>query len=356
MATELLLAGYLGCGNLGDDAMMLGFAHALGNDYPVRVLSGNPEETYRFYGYNAVQRKDMRQVEDAIKRCDALVFPGGSIFQDVTSVFSVRYYASLVSMAKKAGKKVFLLGQGVGPLTNILGKRMAAGAFNSADAISVRDPMSIQTLKSIGVTKGAKVTADCALLLPQPRTNESEVAFNVGGMGSVGIAPRPLGKKDDVAGFFGEVCRLLYQSGTVPVLIEMDHEEDGPLINEIHKKQGGRIPQIRGLQTPMQFQERVRRMESVIAMRLHAGVLATTVGIPPLMVSYDPKVTAFAKLLELSPALPFENLTPARLFDAFTSFAKDRERNAKILERKREELIKLAMENVAIVRDQLRAA
>jgi polysaccharide pyruvyl transferase CsaB len=352
---RLLLAGYIGCGNLGDDAMMLGFTHGLA-DYDITVMAGSPEEIHRLYGFDVVPRKDGKAVEAAIKKCDALVFPGGSIFQDVTSVFSVKYYSDLVNDAKKAGKKVLILGQGVGPLTNMFGKRMAASAFNAADAISVRDPQSIQTLKDLGVKKNVRLTADCAFLLPQPQQNEDEAAYSVGGMKSIGLAPRPLDKKADVVGLFGELCRLMYQSGTMPVLVEMDKEEDGPLIEEIHKKQGGRIPQIRKLQTPMQFQQRIRRMEAVVAMRLHAGILATTVGVPSLMVSYDPKVAAFSKMIEIATALPMEGLTATRLFDAFTAFMKDRERNGKILERKREEMIKLAQLNMEIVRDQVRTS
>ena len=335
--------------------MMLGFAHGL-PDYEINVLAGSPEEIHRNYGFNATPRKDNKAVEAAIKQCDALVFPGGSIFQDVTSVFSVKYYNDLVSDAKKAGKKVLILGQGVGPLTNMFGKRMAASAFNAADAISVRDPQSLQTLKDLGVKKHARVTADCAFLLPQPPQNEDEEAYNVGGMKSIGLAPRPLDKKTDVSGLFGELCRLMYQSGTMPVLVEMDREEDGPLIEEIHKKQGGRIPQIRKLQTPMQFQQRIRRVEAVVAMRLHAGILAATVGVPSLMVSYDPKVAAFAKLIGIASPLPLEGLTATRLFDAFTAFMKDKDRNAKILERKSEEMRKLAEVNIEIVREQVRSS
>ncbi|MEZ0326470.1 MAG: polysaccharide pyruvyl transferase CsaB [Fimbriimonas sp.] len=352
---RILLAGYLGSGNLGDDAMMLGFTHGL-QDQDVTVMTGNPEETNRLYGFDVVARKDSKAVDAAIKQCDALVFPGGSIFQDVTSVFSVKYYADLVSDAKKAGKKVFLLGQGVGPLNSFFGKRMAASAFGAADAISVRDPQSMQALKDIGVQKNVRLTADSAFLLPQPHQGDDEQSFSVGNMKSIGIAPRPLDKKTDVSGLFAELCKLMYQSGTMPVLIEMDSQEDGPLIEEIHKKGGGRIPQIRKLGTPMNYQMRVRRMEALIAMRLHAGVLGATVGIPALMVSYDPKVTAFAKMMEMSPALPMEGLTATRLFDAFTSFMKDRERNGKILERKRAEMIKLAQGNLEIVREQLRSA
>src|SRR6185312_173871 len=116
------------------------------------------------------------------------------------------------------------------------------------------------------------------------------------GMKTIGISAKPLDKKTDVAGLFGEFCRLMFQSGHMPVLLEMDKEEDRQLLDEISKKQGGRIPDLRKLTTPMQVQQRIDRMDAVVSMRLHAGILATTVGVPSLMVSYDPKVTAFAKL------------------------------------------------------------
>ena len=341
MAGNLLLAGYIGCGNLGDDAIALGFVQGLGNSgYDINVMSGRPEETNRLYGFSVTDRKDFKAIENSIAECDALIFPGGSIFQDATSVRSVTYYSKLVSMAKKAKKKVLLLGQGVGPVTSFFGKRMTAGAFNDADVISVRDPESAQVLKDLGVRKSARLTADMAFLLPPVQLTDDIQGFTVGNMKTVGISARPLDKKTDVATLFGEFCRLLYTSGSMPVLIEMDKEEDGPLIAEIAKKQGGKIPDIRKLTTPMQLQQRFLRMDSIVAMRLHAGILATTVGIPPLMVSYDPKVTAFAKAMDLGTPLSIQGLTAQRLMDSFTSFQKDRERNARIVERKRDELRK----------------
>jgi polysaccharide pyruvyl transferase CsaB len=355
LAGKLLLAGYIGCGNLGDDAIALGFVQGLGNSgYDITVMSGRPEETNRLYGFSVVDRRDFKQIEVAINQCDALIFPGGSIFQDSTSVKSVAYYSKLVTMAKKAKKKILLLGQGVGPLDNFLSKRMAASAFNDADVISVRDPESMQTLKSIGVRAAARMTADLAFLLPTVEAREDVQGFTVGNMKTVGISARPMDRKTDVIGIFGDFCRLLYQNGSMPVLIEMDRDEDGPLIAEIAKRQGGKIPDLRKMTTPMQLQQRFLRMDSIVAMRLHAGILAATCGIPPLMVSYDPKVAAFSKMMDLGSPLTIQGLTAQRLYDTFVSFQKDRDRNARIVERKRDEMRKLAELNIELVRTTVR--
>ncbi len=351
MAGRLLLAGYIGAGNFGDDAVMLGLVHGLRTSgYEFAALSGNPEETFRLYAIRAFPRRDDKYIKEAIDLCDALVFPGGSIFQDATSVASVFYYEKLVSMAKKAGKKVLLLGQGVGPLNNFLAKRQALKAFNAADAVTVRDPGALQALKDLGYRRPATVTADSAFLLPPPAASSESDGFNVGSMKTVGLAPRPVREKGrDVSSLFGEFSRLLYQSGSMPVLITMDRIEDTPLIDEISKKQGGKVPDLRRLSSPMQIQQRLSRMESVVAMRLHAGILAATVGVPALMISYDPKITGYARTMEMGNALGMEGLTATRLLDAFVSFQKDHARNLKILERKREEQIRAAEGNVEIV-------
>lgn len=356
MATRVLLAGYLGSGNLGDDAILLGFVNGLAETgIHVSVLSGHPEETNRYYGLPAIQRRDFPAIEKAIADCDALVFPGGSIFQDKTSVRSVYYYSKLVQLAKKARKKVVLVGQGVGPLNTFFGKRLAAKAFGLADAIAVRDPASVNTLRELGVRKPIKVAADLAFLLPPPvsQSGQAEEGFGVGNMKTVAIAPRPL-KGHDVAGIIADFCRLLYQSGTLPVLLPMDRNEDLPLILEISKRQGGKIPDMKGLETPVDVQRRLGRMEAVVAMRLHGGILSATVDVPPLMVSYDPKVAAFARTLDIGSAVGLEHLTGARLFESFTGFFRDRDRNSRLLERKRQELFNLAQQNIELVRDTVR--
>lgn len=354
MPAKLLMAGYLGCGNQGDDAVLLGLSHELGKlGHDISVLSGSPEETHRLYGFAARPRRDMAAVQDAIDASDALVFPGGSIFQDVTSVRSVYYYTTIIKMAKKAGKKVILVGQGVGPLSRFLGKRWAAAAFQLADGVGVRDPASAQAIRSLGVNRPITVGGDSALLMPVPADSGESEGFTVGGMRTVGIAPRPIKGKTDVAGLFGEACKLMMGVGLMPVLMAMDREEDPALILEISKRQGGKVPDLRKLQTPMQYQQRMARMDLVVAMRLHAAILATTVGTPSYCVSYDPKVQAFAKLLGLGNAAQIETLQPRQLVEQVQSLMKDLPKHQATVARKRSELVKQAEENVGLIREIL---
>lgn len=358
MSTRILLCGYFGCGNLGDDAILVGLSESLADlDVEFTMLSGSPEETFRLYGMRSVPRMDLKAVQAAILESDYVVFPGGSIFQDVTSVRSAGYYNSLISRAKKAHKKVFLLGQGVGPLNSFLGKRFAVGAFNMADEVVVRDPGSLTLLQKLGVRRPVRVGADMGFLMPPPPDQTEDTSYQVGSMRTIGISPRPFGKNvKGIRQLFADLAKRLYGANLMPVMIEMDQNEDGPLIYEIGKILGGKVPDIRKMSTPMQVQQRMARMEAVIAMRLHAGILAASVGVPPYMISYDPKVTALAKLLEIAPAPPIEGLTADRLFDTFMAFLKDRDRNVKIVERKREELKRAAYVNVEVLRASLTGA
>ncbi|MBS1709043.1 MAG: polysaccharide pyruvyl transferase CsaB [Armatimonadetes bacterium] len=345
-----MIAGYFGCGNLGDDAILLGFLEGI-KDLPhqVTLLSGAPEETYRNYKVPSVPRRDQKLCADAIQKCDALVFAGGSIFQDVSSIGSPMYYGGLIKKAKDLGKKVILLSQGVGPLNNLVGRTVSTQAFNRADIIAVRDPASVALLRKLGVKTRIELTADLAFLIPPPLARSEPNSFGVGSMRTVGLAPRPFGKKNDVVLLFGELARLLYKGNMMPVFMEMDRNEDGPLIREIAKQHGGKMPDLTRLQTPMDVQQRMMRMDSLLAMRLHAGILATTVGVPPFMLSYDPKVTAFAKLLQLHEAPVMENVNAQRVFDQFMKFQQDREKNVRVLEFQRAELMKLAEKNIEVL-------
>jgi polysaccharide pyruvyl transferase CsaB len=350
--SKLLVAGYFGCGNLGDDAILLGFTEgATERGHRLTALSGSPEETYRLHGIPSIQRKDRAAVKAAIAEHDALVFAGGSIFQDVTSAKSTLYYADLVREAKAQGKKIILLGQGVGPLNTFLGKTATRFAFRHASAVAVRDEESSKLLHSIGVVRPMSVTADTAFLMPEfsPEKDNDSSNYEVAGMKTVGLAPRPHGKGDEVAKLFSEIAKLLFANGYMPMLLEMDREMDGPLLQAIEKVHGGKIASMKKIGSPRELQKRMIRMEAVISVRLHGGIIASTVGVPSLLLSYDPKVASFAKQANLPAPLSMNNLTAQRVFDSFQAIMKDREKAVNSIQNRKVALREKAFENINLL-------
>lgn len=344
---SLLAAGYLGCGNIGDDALLL----ALREHYPgpITALSGRPELTERDLGIPSIPRKHAASVSAAIAEHDILVLPGGSIFQDATSSRSVLYYGTLVKQAKRAGKKVVMLGQGVGPLTSFFGKRWARQAFLAADEVVVRDPDSERALRELGVQRQITVAADMAFLLTPPSAGSDTSGFGLGDMKTVALAPRPHGKGNDMVELFSQLSRALFNAGFNPMLIEMDREIDGPLIERIDKENGGKVPSIRKIGCPAELMRRLQRMDGMIAVRLHAGILATAAGLPTLMLNYDPKVASFARSAEL-PTLPVNPGSAARVLDTFMPLLKDRDQWVIKQRRTSERLRNEAMKNIEVLR------
>ncbi len=173
-------------------------------------------------------------------------------------------------------------------------------------------------------------------------------------MKTIGIAPRPHGKGNEVVQLFADLCRKLFENGYMPTLIEMDREFDGPLLQAIDKAQGGKIPSMKKISSPMELQKRLSRMDAVISMRLHGGILATTVGIPALMLSYDPKVSAFASEAGLPSALSMNSLTAARVFESFQALMKQREEIAGRIQQRRATLRQQAMANIEVLNKSVR--
>jgi polysaccharide pyruvyl transferase WcaK-like protein len=92
---KILLAGYYGLNNIGDEAILEKFIQTIqeiSKDVQITVMSGKPEFTEKVYGVTAIDRKDFFKVNREIKRNNIVIFGGGSLLQDVTSKRSIYYY------------------------------------------------------------------------------------------------------------------------------------------------------------------------------------------------------------------------------------------------------------------------
>jgi polysaccharide pyruvyl transferase CsaB len=149
------LAGYYGFGNLGDELLAEASLAALsrcgvGRERVV-LLSNDPEDSRRRFGVDAVDRWKPGEVWRALGRSETLLFGGGGLFQDSTSVRSCLYYWGLARLARLRGAKPWALGQSVGPLSTRAGRLLTRDALGLCRAVQTRDAPSRAICESLGI-------------------------------------------------------------------------------------------------------------------------------------------------------------------------------------------------------------
>lgn len=299
MRQRITISGYYGFRNAGDEAVLAGLVKALrtqegGRDLFIDVLSIDPDETRASHGLPASHRYKTGPLLRSIARADLLISGGGSLLQDVTSAHGIFYYAAVVRIAQILGKKTMFAAQGIGPLIRPRSRRLVAGIANRLNAITVRDPESLALLKEIGVRRPPmEVTADPALLLAEPRPKATARP-------RVTISLRPWASaNDDLIARLAGTCHAL-GSIDVATLAMQPQADDAPL--ESFRAGWGKIADRPAIVAAADEKDRLSAIvqaltdsDLVIAMRLHALILAAGAGVPSVALAYDPKVTSFMK-------------------------------------------------------------
>ncbi|MFC5403610.1 polysaccharide pyruvyl transferase family protein [Cohnella soli] len=184
MTYRILLSGYYGFRNSGDEAVLKSILTALEEEAeaagvavePV-VLSGDPDWTKAQYGVEAIPRMKLAEVRKALKDADGLISGGGSLLQDATGLGSIPYYLGILALARWAGKPTFVYAQGIGPVHRAMFKPFIASAFRKAAYVSVRDEESASLLRGYGVDPAkVEVVPDPVMGLPLPGDVGEELA------------------------------------------------------------------------------------------------------------------------------------------------------------------------------------
>ena len=117
MMSDIVISGYHGFANSGDEALLWAILNTLKQKSPdisVTVLSKTPEETARDYGVKSVNRYNFFKIKKEMKQAKMLIFGGGSLLQDVTSSKSLKYYLMIIALAERCGLKTMLYANGIG--------------------------------------------------------------------------------------------------------------------------------------------------------------------------------------------------------------------------------------------------
>ena len=138
--TRVVISGYYGFANAGDEAMLAAIVGSLKDiipDVSITVITGNCRMTRENHNVQAVHRLNFFAIAAAIRRCDILISGGGSLLQDVTSTRSLYYYLLVMRIALFFHKPVMLYAQGIGPVRGEKARQAVRQVLQQATVIGV---------------------------------------------------------------------------------------------------------------------------------------------------------------------------------------------------------------------------
>ena len=162
----IIIAGYYGFGNTGDEAILSAIIQKLRADLEnpqICVLSGNPEVVKQIHGTDSIHWEDIKGILEKMTICDVVIIGGGGIFHDywgvdASSVFTSRhsgisFYMTICLMAELLNKPIVLYSVGIGPLFTDAGKEFTKNILKKSSLVFVRDQRSRQEAINLGLHK-----------------------------------------------------------------------------------------------------------------------------------------------------------------------------------------------------------
>lgn len=341
---RIVVSGYYGSKNAGDEAMLAAMLEVLGDLEPklhITVISASPVDTSARHGVDSVSWLDFLAIIKALRGADLLISGGGSLLQNVTSRRSLYYYLVIIRLAKMLGTRVMLYAQGIGPIMGQLARKVMRCVVNKADLITVRDKGSLEELDSLGVKKPIiECTADPVLAIHPVDKEAGRAIFKAyhadGAKSVVGISVRDWQGCHHFKEVLAEVSdRVVRDLGARVVFLPMQYPEDVHAAEGVAALTKEACTVLQDEYTTAEFLSLVGNMDLLLGIRLHALIFAGVMGVPMIGISYDPKIDRFLDSIGESPVGSLETVSADDLMREIRRKWNDkgvfRKRNAELL-------------------------
>lgn len=355
---RILISGYYGFNNSGDDAILKAIVKDLkiaDESIEIIALSNNPELTEKVYKIKAVNRFKIREVINAIRKCDLFISGGGSLLQDVTSTRSILYYLALMEIALILRKPIMVYANGVGPINRKMNRILTRMILNRVHYITLRDEDSKVFLHELGVTnENIIVTADPVFTLEASESNKIDQIFNVEGIPLdkplVGISIRKWTKEEDLIDNLSKAIEYIISKYSVNVvLIPMHYPEDllisQHLLERVNIKGCYLISNKYGVEDIIGI---IKKTRFIIAMRLHSLIYAAVQNIPMIGIVYDPKIRSFLNSIGMNKMCTVENFQYKDLIEYIDYIWENREELSNKLKKLNLKMKEEALKNIDI--------
>lgn len=299
---DVMLCGYYGRHNLGDDMLLKALHKNLTDNCGVKktalITSDTKDNTS---GCDVlVHRFNLLKIYSLMKKTKTFVLGGGSILQDATSSRSIFYYLHILKKALKLCPSTMLYSNGVGPIKRNRFKKLTSKLLNKVNLITVRNQKSVDFLQEIGVTnKNVYLSADETFTLT--RADFKKEYPLVKGKQYLGINLRDLRIDFEFIEAFAKFVDAAAKGyGLVPILIPIHYEQDMPVLSALADE----------LKTPhILISERLQHEKTLsilsqchvsVLERLHAIIFSSIFETPYIAIDYDPKVKSVCDEMGMS--------------------------------------------------------
>jgi len=250
------------------------------------------------------------------QRADLILSCGGGFLNDNYYLGLIRRLYGLL-VAKRLKKPVMIYAQSIGPFRRAPYVELARAVLNHVDAITTRDSLSLEVLKDIGVVSPlVEFTADAAFSLP-PAGEENGVAIpsrwtiQKGDAPVMGISVRRWQYPGAVAPekkhrrYIHEIAKVAdyltseYEARLIFVPMALGeegyHADDRKVAHQVMQcmEQKKAASVLDDVLMPWQMREVLGNLDLLLATRMHALILATTMYVPSVGISYEFKIDEY---------------------------------------------------------------
>lgn len=341
---RIVVSGYYGSKNAGDEAMLAAMIEVLSDLDPqvnITVISTDPEDTMRRHGVHAVSWLSFGDIAGELRSADLLISGGGSLLQNVTSGRSLYYYLGVIWLAERLGVPVMLYAQGIGPVCGGLARSLMRRIAGDVSLITVRDHGSFEEIENLGIDRPpVEVTADPVLAIHPVDLGIGrgilKRAKADGAKPVIGVSVREWRGWEHYKQVIAEAAdRAAKELDARVVFFPMQVPEDVRTAEDIAVRMKAKATVLTDEFATSELLSLVGNFDLLIAVRLHALIFAGVMGVPMVGVSYDPKIDRFLSSIGETAAGDLQNVTADAVMEKvrgkWESRADFRNKNAELL-------------------------
>jgi polysaccharide pyruvyl transferase CsaB len=303
---DVIISGYYGFKNIGDDAMLKAIIDNLklyNEDITIMVLSKNPLETRQIYNVDSINRFNILKIANVMRKSKLFLNGGGNLLQDNTSTRSLLYYLGMIWLAKKIGMKTMIYANGIGPLNKKGNRKLTKTVVNQVDVITLREELSYKEIQNLDIEKPQiLLTADPAVTIEAEREEEIDEILLKENINPneklIGFSVRKWSDYEKYQRVIAQVADYISENyGAKPLFIPMHYPSDLLAIDNIVAKMKNKCYVIRNKYSVPQMLGIIGRTQLLIGMRLHALIFAASLKIPLVGLVYETKVEGFMQYI-----------------------------------------------------------